>query len=252
MRARRIGLLAPFRELPGEYADAVAAAREPALAWQVVTEAADSHTVEDLFETGSDAVLREGVARLGRWRPTVVSFACTSGSFVGGRDWALRQAQTIERAAGVPATSTSLAFVEALGALGATAVSVVAPYPEPATEALARFLGEWGIEVRASTSLGYEGGLASEALDAADVERSLGRLDLELPVLLPDTAVWGLEIHRELAPRLPVPLLVANQVTLWNAFDLAGMATDLPLFGELSGTHGPGATRRRSATPGDA
>ena len=249
MSEHRVGLLAPYRELPGELAEVVAAAREPALLWQVVTEAADSHALADLRETGSDRALLDGIERMRRWRPSVVSFACTSGSFVGGRDGALAQAETMERAAGVPATSTSLAFVEALAALSVNSVALLSPYPQPATDALVGFLAEWGVAVRSSTALGYPGGRESERLGAAEVESALAALEPGLLTVLPDTAVWGLEIQRELAARPGGQLLVANQVTLWNAFDRAGMSTDVPAFGRLAGLRGPGLTTT-SARPG--
>jgi maleate cis-trans isomerase len=239
----RLGILAPVRELPGEFADHVAEASEAALSWQVVTAAQDSHAIADLLETGSEAVLLDGVRRLRRWHPTVVTFACTSASFVRGRAGALAQARMLGDAAGVPASSTSLALVEALAALEISAVALLSPYPEPATAALTAFLAEWGVAVRSSISLDCPGGRESEELTAADVERALGHLDQSLPVVLPDTAVWGFELYRALAPRLaPRTLLVANQVTLWNAFDLAGMSTELPAFGALSGLRGPGLT----------
>jgi maleate cis-trans isomerase len=251
MSARRIGLLAPYRELPGELIDLVATAPEPALAWQVVTAAADSHELTDLRETGSDAALLDGIERIRRWRPSVVSFACTSGSFVGGRDWAVAQARTMERAAGVPATSTSLAFVEALRALSFDDVALLSPYPQAATDALVGFLAEWGVTVRSTAALGCPGGRESERLGAVEIESALATLDPGLPTILPDTAVWGLGVQRELAPALRSPLLVANQVTLWNAFDLAGMSTDLPAFGPLAGLRGPVAGSA-SARPGEA
>ncbi len=237
---RRIGVLTPFQELPGEVEDVVAAAREPAVVWQVITKAADDHGVDALLDTGAEQALLTGVERMRRWHPDVVVWACTSGSFIHGRRGALAQIEAVEQAATVPATSTSLAFVEALAALDVDTVSVVAPYPAPAAAAFAAFLGEWGVTVRDSVSLGCEGPSVSQQLVAADVERAIAAVDGGVSVLLPDTAVWGIEIRRELAPRLDVPLLVANQVTLWQAFNLAGMSTDLPELGELSGLRASG------------
>lgn len=236
----RIGILGPYRELPGELNDVVAVAAEPAVAWQVVTAAADSHAIPDLLETGDGAVLRDGIERMRRWRPHAISFACTSGSFVRGREGALAQAWEMAQAAGVPASSTSLAFADALAALRIDEVSLVAPYPEPATDAFVAFLAEWDVQVGASIALGYEGGLASEALRAADLEPVLERLDTDLPVLVPDTATWGFELHRELAATLSQPLLTANQVTLWQLFAILGMSTDLAAFGALRGVRHQG------------
>jgi maleate cis-trans isomerase len=242
---RRIGTLAPLRELPGEIEDVAAAAAEPVALWQVLTDSADDHGIDALLATGDEAVLLAGVERMARWRPEVVVWACTSGSFVRGRAGALSQVAAIEAAAGVPATSTSLAFVEAARALGIDEVAVVAPYPEPAADAFAAFLAEWGIAVRATAPLGCAGPSVSERLTAAEVERAIAPLGGETAVLLPDTAVWGIEILAELAPRLERPLLVANQVTLWHAFELIGLATGQPAFGLLAGVAAPGTTRSR-------
>lgn len=242
MSLRRIGVLVPFRELPGDVADVVAAAPEPVAQWQVLTASADSHAIDQLLETGADAPLLAGLERMLRWQPDVVAWACTSGSFAGGRAWALAQARTLERAAGVPATSTSLAFIEALSALGVDEVSVVSPYPEPATAAFAAFLGEWGIAVRASTHLGCPGGAESSQLGADEVGRALDAVADGVPVVIPDTAVWGFELHRELASRAPVPVLVANQVTLWHAFALAGASTDVEALAELRDVRPSGLT----------
>jgi len=240
----RIGLLAPFRELPGELGDAISSAREGAVHWQVITEAEDSHAIPALRMTGADAVLRAGVERMLRWQPDVVAWACTSGSFVDGRERALEQVARLEAVAGVPATSTSLAFVEALAALDVTEVAVIAPYPEPATARFVDYLREWGIEVASAVHMDSPSGVASEQLAERDFEAALAAVGEHLPVVIPDTAVWGLDLYRELSPRLAVPLLVANQVTLWHAFQLAGMSTDVEALGALRGCAAPGITRR--------
>lgn len=244
MSARRVGVLAPHRELPGELEDVAAAAEERVALWEVVTASSDDHSMEALLATSELSALVAGVERMRRWRPEVVVWCCTSGSFVRGRAHALSQIAAIEAAAaGVPATSTSLAFVEALAALDVDEVAIVGPYPADAVDAFAAYLGEWGIAVRDAVPLGCVGPTVSEQLDAADVERAIVALGSDVAVLLPDTAVWGIEILTELAPRLPMPLLVANQVTLWHAFDLIGIGTGLPAFDALAGVTAPGVTR---------
>lgn len=225
----------------------VAQAPEPVAHWQVLTASEDSHDIEHLLATGADEPLLAGVQRMRRWNPDVVAWACTSGSFAGGRGWALAQAKTLERAAGVPATSTSLAFVEALSALGADEVSVVSPYPEPATRAFVDFLGEWGITVRAFAHLDRASGVASTLLGPDEVGPAVQAVARGVPILLPDTAVWGFELWRELAPRVSPPLLVANQVTLWHAFALAGLSTDVEAFADLREVRPSGATRGERA-----
>lgn len=239
----RIGLLSPLRELPGEIQDLAAAATPPVALWQVITASSDDHSLAALRATAAEEALSAGARRLARWRPDAVAWACTSGSFVLGRAGALAQVAAIEGVAHAPATSTSLAFVEALAALGIDEVVAVAPYPAAAAAAFAEFLREWGVAVSAAVALGCDGPSTSERLDAATVERALADVGDGVPVLLPDTAVWGIEIHRELAPRLAAPLLVANQVTLWHALALAGCATDIAALGVLAGVPAGELTR---------
>jgi maleate cis-trans isomerase len=233
-RGTRIGLLGPYAELPGEYVDVAAKAKPSALVWQVVTESVDSHELDDLASLARREVLAAGARRLLRWGPDVAMWACTSGSFVLGREEAIAQRRLLEAELGVPASSTSLAFVDALRVLSVQTVSLLSPYPEPATRRFVEFLAEWGIEVTSAVHLDCPGARWSELLSVRRLLPGLEKLGTSHPILLPDTAVWGFEVLNELTDH-PSLLLTANQVTLWLAFRLAGMDTDIPAFGLLRG-----------------
>jgi maleate cis-trans isomerase len=58
-----------------------------------------------------------------------VIWACTSGSFIGGLGWAKSQQRSLEEAAGVKSTSTTLAFLAALEHRGNCKVHVLGAYP---------------------------------------------------------------------------------------------------------------------------
>jgi maleate cis-trans isomerase len=233
--ACRIGLLTPYRELPGEYADVVAACRRPALQWQVVTAAADSHEPSELRRMAATEPLADGLRRLRRWRPDLAMWACTSGSFVLGREGALRQCRELSDLAGVPVRSTSVALVAALRALGDDEVALLSPYPEPATAALVEFLAEWGIGVSAVAALGCPGASDSELLTAADLAPRLAALAGSGRVVIPDTATWGFELASALERDGGRAVTTANQVTLWMAFSLLGLPSDDRRFGDLAG-----------------
>ncbi len=232
-------MLTPYRELPGEYADVVAACARPALQWQVVTAAADSHDPAELRRMGATEPLADGLRRLRRWRPDLAMWACTSGSFVLGREGALGQCRELSALAGVPVRSTSIALVAALRALGEEEVALLSPYPEPATAALVEFLAEWGIAVSAVAALGCPGASTSELLTAADLAPRLDALASAGRVVIPDTATWGFELAAELERAGARPVTTANQVTLWMAFSLLGLPTDDRRFGELAGAPCP-------------
>jgi len=73
----------------------------------------DAHRVDALLEMGSPRRLEAGVAELRLAGADAVVWACTSGSFVHGWDGAHAQVRALAQAAGLPASSTSFAFVHA-------------------------------------------------------------------------------------------------------------------------------------------
>jgi maleate cis-trans isomerase len=239
MDCTRIGLLTPNAELPGEYLDIAAESDERLLLWMVISEAPDSHEFADLVEMGNPATLARAARRLRQWGADVAVWACTSGSFVVGREGSLRQIEVLREIACCPATSTSLAFVCALKCLGLVTVSVLSPYPPEVTAAFERYLGEWGISVSKSMSLDHPSAASSRTITAdliRDAAIELGQAD---PLLVPDTAVWGFALLRELNDLVEHPMLVANQVTLWHAMQLAGVSTDVASLGVLRGRVAP-------------
>ena len=110
-------------------------------------------------------------------------------------------------------------------------------------EAHARNLAESGVTV--VVGLRPDSGSAERAREAGlrvtDAATATAEANVVM-VLVPDTAVWGFELFAELGPRLDAPLLTANQVTLWHAFDLAGLSTNMEQFGALRGLAAGGVT----------
>ena len=239
MGPTRIALLTPNAELPGEYLDAASDAAAELLLWMIVTEAPDSHEIADLLAMGETRPLSEAAFRAVRWHADAVVWACTSGSFVCGREGSRRQVELLSEVAGCPATSTSLAFVAALVALGVKDVSILSPYPEPATQAFERYLADWGIAVSNSFSLNHPGAGSSRTITAAEVKEMATDLGRTEPLLIPDTAVWGFELLRELGGIVRQPILVANQVTLWHGVQTANVSTNIAALGVLRGLQGP-------------
>ncbi|GGR69580.1 maleate cis-trans isomerase [Nocardioides luteus] len=195
----------------------------------------DEHTVEALLDTGSPARLAEGADAIAVHSPDSVVWACTSGSFVFGPDGAVDQVAAISERVGVPASSTSIAFLSAARALGLEKVAVAASYPEDLAEHFRYFLAAGGLKV---VSFGAKG-----IFTAVDVGR-LGpeaviemALAVDVPeaeaVLIPDTAMHTLTCIDALEEALGKPVLTANQVTIWEGLRLAGASGPLPGLGTL-------------------
>jgi len=79
--------------------------------------------------------------------PHIIAFACTSGSFFQGPKGNEELARKIERTAGVPATTTSTAMVEALRALGIKKVALATPYIDEINTREKDFLEAHGFKV---------------------------------------------------------------------------------------------------------
>lgn len=184
----------------------------------------DAHTVEALLDLGQQWRLHAGAATLRADGAAVVIWACTSGSFVLGWEGAQRQVAELGRFAGVPSSSTSLAFVDALATLAITRVSIAATYPEPVTSHFVALLADAGIEVVGARSndimtAADAGTVGAEAVDA--LVRAGDHPDAQA-ILVPDTALHTVRLIPALEAALQKPVLSANQVSVWEAMCLVG------------------------------
>lgn len=195
----------------------------------------DAHRVDALLEMGSAQRLEAGVEELRLSGAEAVVWACTSGSFVRGRQGAHEQVRGLARSAGLPASSTSFAFAHAVQEIGATRVAIGATYPEDVAALFAAFLKEAGTEVVAVS--------ASGVVTAAEVgtweydqvlalARDVDRPDAEA-VLLPDTALRTVAHIPDLEKELGKPVLTANQVSVREALRLTDRRVNAPRLGAL-------------------
>lgn len=195
----------------------------------------DAHEVGALLDLGGSERLLEGAEMLRSEKPNSVMWACTSGSFVFGLEGARRQAEEVGEALGVPASSTSLAFVDALAHLGITRVAIAATYPEEVSKHFKQLLEDAGLSVVSLVSHDIvTAALAGELDDDGVVELAQSNNPNEAEaVLLPDTAMHTAKLVGRLEGVLGKPVLTANQVTLWQALRLAGRNIYVPEMGAL-------------------
>ncbi|WP_225637681.1 maleate cis-trans isomerase family protein [Streptomyces solaniscabiei] len=195
----------------------------------------DAHRVDALREMGSPQRLEAGTAELRLAGADAVVWACTSGSFVHGWDGAQQQVRSLARTAGLPASSTSFAFVHAAKELRVRRVAIGATYPEDVAQLFADFLRTAGVETVAVVSSGVvtaaEVGTWTEA-EVLALARSADRPDAEA-VLLPDTALHTAAHIPVLEKELGKPVLTANQVTVWEGLRLADRRVNAPELGAL-------------------
>lgn len=196
----------------------------------------DAHRVDALLEMGSANRLAAGVEALRLCGAEAVVWACTSGSFVYGWEGAHDQVRALALAAGMPASSTSFAFVHAVRELGVRRVAIGATYPADVASLFAEFLGAAGVEVTSVHSAGIV--TAAEVGEWGDPElRALAQeaavdTDAEA-LLLPDTALHTASHIATLEKELGRPVLTANQVSVWEALRLTTRKVNAPSLGTL-------------------
>jgi maleate cis-trans isomerase len=196
----------------------------------------DAHRVDALLDLGSAERLAEGARELiDRSSPDSVMWACTSGSFVFGWDGARAQVNGVAQIVGLPVSSTSIAFVEAVRALGLRRVAVAASYPEEVATHFVEFLRRGGIEVASLGSHGIVTAAEVGTLGKEQVTAMVRGGDVEdaEAVLVPDTAMHSLAWLDDLEKAVGKPVLTANQVTIWEGLRIAGGTTHLDEMGSL-------------------
>ncbi len=220
----RLGFLYPSHSGEDDYPRMGELIR-PAVQVEVVhtTIGEDAHREDALRDTGDSSRLLEGARTLRRSQVDVAMWACTSGSFVFGWAGANQQAREVQKALGVPVSSTSLAFVAALKALAIRKVAIAGTYPEEVVLLFRDFLAETRIETVHVGGLGIITGVEVGELPKAEVIRLIQENDHPeaQAILVPDTALhtagWIDELESAVDGKL---VLTANQVTMWQALSL--------------------------------
>lgn len=151
-----------------------------------------------------------------------IVWACTSGSFIGGLEWAKAQSRELEHILGVPVTSTALAFLDALSVLACRHVDLLSPYPKDVTEQLVGFLRDGEVTVGSIKALDCTYAADSHRVDIVDeiLAFCAENQGSNTPLLVPDTAINTLELVETLNRESGRMVLTANQVSLWAGLGL--------------------------------
>jgi maleate isomerase len=185
-----------------------------------------SHALDSLEATAHIASLDGAARQLRQAGCDAVVWACTSGSFIGGYAAAVAQAEALSVLCAAPATSTSLAIVEAARHLGTAKVDILSPYPKGATERFSAFIRAAGLEIGRLEILDCDDAATSRGIDLRRsvmpfVENDKGTD----PLIIPDTAIDSLDLLEGLESVLGRPVITANQASLWHGLRLADYPT---------------------------
>lgn len=186
-------------------------------------------SVEQARRIGDPVVVTAAARTLVAPGPDVLAYACTAGSFVAGLDGERALLDGLCAVGTCAAVTTSGAAVRALTALDASRVAVATPYDDAVTSLLVSFLRESGIGVTGTSNLGLDGAIWTVPLETtSELVRRAWTEDCDA-VFVSCTNLSTYDAIAPLEVELGVPVVTANQATMWAAVALAGRTA-----------HGPG------------
>ncbi len=157
----------------------------------------------------------------------VIAWNGTAGSWLGA-DQDRAMAEAITEATGVPATTSTLAYLDAFERFGIKQVGLVSPYTGDVNEAITAAYAREGIDVMGERHLGLDvnesfarvtpGELVPHSLEMV---HSGGGGDPDAIVYL-CTNLYGAPIVEEVEAETGVPALDSVALTLWRCLDLVG------------------------------
>ncbi|MEV6111094.1 decarboxylase [Streptomyces sp. NPDC052109] len=219
---RGVGVVAPFdfaldRELwrwvPGEVS--LHLTRTPFVPVEV---SLDLARLVSEHETLGDAV-----RALTAVAPEVVAYACTSGSFVGGIAGERAMCAAMSLAGAPPPVTTSGALLEALTELRIRRVALVTPYTVSVTRALEDFVAEAGVQVTGCAFMGLTRHIWRVPYrDVVAMARQAVRSGTADALFISCTNLPTYDVIPQLEAELRIPVLSANQVTMWAALRRLG------------------------------
>ncbi|MET8286966.1 aspartate/glutamate racemase family protein [Streptomyces sp. NPDC005132] len=162
--------------------------------------------------------LGDAVRALNAVAPEVVAYACASGSFVGGVAGERAMCEAMRRAGEVASLTTSGALLEALAELGARRIALVTPYTVSVTQPLEEYLAEAGTEVTGRAFMGLTRHIWKVPYrDVVDMARRAVRNGPADALFISCTNLPTYDVIAQLETELNIPVISANQVTMWAA-----------------------------------
>jgi maleate isomerase len=171
----------------------------------------------------------------------VIAYACLVALMAQGNGYHRVAEERIARAATgagviVPVVTSAGALLEALAALGARRIAVLAPYMKPLTQLVVDYIEDAGFEVLDSHSLEVPDNLTVGRIDPMSLLDHVGALDVrdaDAVVLSACVQCPSLPAIQIAEDRLGVPVLSACTATAFRVLEALGLDTHVPQAGSL-------------------
>jgi maleate isomerase len=174
--------------------------------------------------------------------PASIAWACTSGSFFGGKIEHEKLLERMRRLAGdTPVTTASGSVVDALRALGARRPAVGTPYSAEINELLNAFLRDYGFDPHPAKQM-FERYVDDYTLQdveetaVADFIRSLDRPDADA-VVVSCTGLPTVRVVDAMERELGKPVVTSNLALYWNSRRLGRLPPRAALSSRLLQIH---------------
>jgi len=169
----------------------------------------------------------------------VIAYGCTSGSFSLGKKWDEELIKRIEKAAQVPATTTSAAVCEALKEMDIKKLVLVTPYPEHVNRLEKDFLQSEGFEVVSIKSLeckihGFQGEYPPHLVYRLAREAYVKEAD---GIFISCTNLRTIEIIELLEHDVNKPVISSNTATFWKMLRMVDIHEPIKGYGQLLEKH---------------
>ena len=192
-------------------------------------------TNESLAAMFDSDQLEIAAKRLSEQGARQILFACTSGSLINGAGWDRVIAERIERASGIPGTSTTSAVLAAFRALDAKAISIGTPYIAEVDERERAFFEAVGFTVALIEGLGCYtdaeiGALTPETI--VSLAERVNRPAADVVFLSCTSLNVAQEINR-IEEAIGKPVVTSNQASAWLLMHRLGIEPRQNLFGKL-------------------
>lgn len=170
------------------------------------------------------AVMRAAAEVLATADVDVIAWNGTSGSWLGA-DHDRELVREIQEASGIPATTSTLAYLEAFRSFGTERIGLFTPYTEDVNHAIVASYERDGVKTLDHRFLGLSDNESFARVSDAEMRPG----SLELAASNPDalvylcTNLYGANIAEEIEAAMGVPVLDSVAVTLWHCLKMTGV-----------------------------
>jgi maleate isomerase len=230
----RIGLIVPDSLIPTE--PWFYRVKPTGVSFLTTRMALGKKTTPETLKKMKEHALR-GARELANSEVDVIGFCCTSGSFIEGMGYDQRISKEIEDEVGIPATTTTTGFVEALNLLDIKSLVLVTPYVEEINRIERDFLENLGIQVHGIGSLNKVDVIDYTNTTAGELYRLTKSTFNGNPeakgVFISCMSMRAMDVIGALETDLEVPVITSDQATLWKLLRFAGVKEKIDGYGRL-------------------